>query len=191
MRTVFALLLTVVLALPVGTSAPPVPFATYEFGLGLSTGFNNELYTCFLVKMFEGKVVESTPITTDQFVWQAQGVIPSKANPDQLDKFAQYGIEICTAFEDSTTGRRHGTQCRLLDDLWKLRFWEYPFKTMEARTTGKGWSEKSNAPSERQLMLLSSYGFRSISDLCHGEAVFRLLHDIGDPEWVDNYRQGY
>ena len=56
------------------------PFATWTFGLSLSTGMNNDLFTLFVVKEFEGQVIANEPITRGQFVLQAQGALPSKAN---------------------------------------------------------------------------------------------------------------
>lgn len=173
-----------------GQGSPVPPFATYSFGLSLATGANNQIFTCFIVKVFEGKVVGTTPITSDQFVWQAQGVIPSEANPQGLDLFQVHDVPTCLAFTDSL-GRRHGTYCDLLNDLWKLRFWEYPFHSLDGVAHGKGWAEEPERPSDRQMLLLSDYGFRYVGDLCYGDAMFRLLHDVGDPEWVDNYRKGY
>ena len=171
---------------------PAPPLAVHHFGISLTTGAGSQLFTCFLVKEFEGRIVQADPITRDEFTWQIQGVLPSKANPEGADLFAQHGIEACSAVTD-TLGRRYGTFCPMMDDLWKLRFWEYPFTPVEgaAAHPGKGWSEKPNTPSERQLLLLSDYGFRYVGDICYGENMFRLLKDMGEPAWVDSYRQGY
>ena len=173
---------------------PADPFSRPEhrFALSLTTGVGSELFTCHLVRVKDGKVLDASPLTRDQFVWQAQGVIPSLANPQGRDLFADHGVEPCKAVTDSS-GRRYGTFCPVLDDLWKLRFWEYPFKPMEgaAQHPGQGWAERAGSPSERQLLLLSNYGFRYVGDICHGEDMFRLLKDMCDPAWVDNYRKGY
>ena len=56
---------------------------------------------------------------------------------------------------------------------------------------GKGWSEKPTVPGDRQMLLLNGYGIEHPTDLCIGEDFFRLLRDMGDPDWVNNYRQGY
>ena len=76
-------------------------------------------------------------------------------------------------------------------ELWKLRFWEYPFKLGDGGRAGQGWAESRTQPSPRQMLLLANYGFYRMQDMICGEDLFRLLHDIGDPEWVDNYRKGY
>jgi len=164
--------------------------ARYVFGMSLATGQNGQLFTLFVVKVHEGQVLESTPITRDQFIRQVQGRTFSKANPDGEDLFRKYGVTACTLPEDSAA-LGYLTDCITLDNLWKLRFWEYPLALVSGERTGKGWSEKPTVPSDRQQLLLQGYGIDHPTDLCLGEDLFRLLRDMGDPEWVDNYRKGY
>lgn len=174
---------------PAGTRPMP-PLATYVFGLSLATGHNGQLFSCFIVKEFEGRVIAADPITRDQFLLQARGISPSKANTEGNDLFTEFDIPQCAIHVDADGGAHMG-DCSLLDDLWKLRFWEYPFLVKDAAHTGKGWSETPNAPSPRQMLLLSDLGLRYPTDICYGDNVFRLLHDVGDSAWVNNYRQGY
>ncbi|MCB0794268.1 MAG: hypothetical protein KDB88_05990 [Flavobacteriales bacterium] len=185
-----ALFSVCLLPLKAANTRPAPPFATFQFGLSLSSGHNGQFFTCFLVKEFEGKVLHYDPLTRDQFLDQARGKLPSKANPEGIDLFERFEVYPCTTVVDEE-GRHWVNNCPVLDDLWKLRFWEYPLKTGQGQKTGKGWSEEPNNPSARQLLLLSDYGFRYATDICFGENVFRFLKDVGDPEWVDNYRKGY
>jgi len=164
--------------------------AIYEFGMSLASGANGQLFSLFEVKVHDGKVLESVPITREQFIRQAQGRTFSKANPDADDLFRKHKVTACTLPADSAA-LGYLTDCLTLDNLWKLRFWEYPFALSDASSKGKGWSEKPSIPSERQQMLLSDYGITYPTALCHGDDFFRLLRDMGDPEWVDNYRKGY
>jgi len=168
----------------------PRPQAQYAFGMSLATGQNGQLFTLFVVKVFEGHVLESTPLTRDQFIRQVQGRTFSKANPDAEDLFRKHGVKACTLPEDSAA-LGFLTDCVTLDELWRLRFWEYPLAGPDATRMGQGWAEKPTTPSERQLLLLSAYGIRYTTDLCYGDNLFNLLRDMGDPEWVDNYRKGY
>jgi hypothetical protein len=186
------LLLVITLALtPSRAVAPSVmPLATYTFGLSLSPGPNSQLFSLFLVKEFEGKVIQTDGLTREQFVLQAQGAIPSKANGEGVNLFHRYQVQLCLHPEDST-GTRLLRDCEVFDRLWKLRFWEYPFIQKEGEHPGKGWSEKREAPSARQMLLLTEYGILTLNGLAKGEDVFRLLHDVGDSAWVDNYRKGY
>jgi len=193
MRNSFARALSVLLAVSCtlcGQSLRPSPFATYTFGLSLNTGLNNQLFTLFSVKEFEGRIIQSEPLTRDQFVLQAQGVVPSRSNPDGINLFRKYEVQLCLAAA-ADTGGHYLYDCEVFDLLWKIRFQEYPFRLVEGQHPGKGWAEEREAPSPRQLLLLTDYGIMHRSDLVKGENVFRLLHDVGDSAWVDNYRKGY
>ena len=186
-------LLFVIMALPCahgrGDAVPP--FATYTFGLSLMTGMNSELFTLFLVKEFEGQVIGNEPLTRGQFVLQAQGAVPSKANPDGINLFKKYGVNACIPPEELADGQVVVTDCGVFDKLWKLRFQEFPFRQSEGQHPGAGWSEEPNRPSERQQLLLSGYGMLYMHSMAKGEDAFRLLRDVADSSWVDNYRKGY
>lgn len=192
MRFRSLLLVAVLGGLPLspGLATPPPPYASWTFGLSLSTGQNNQLFSCFLVKVLEDEVLSTEPITREQFVQQVRGMVASKANPEAVDLFTTHDVAACRIVTDEA-GMRRINDCPLLDDLWKLRFWEYPFLLHDGQRVGKGWSEEPNNPSPRQMLLLSNYGLRYPTDICMGENVFRLLRDMGDEAWVDNYRKGY
>ncbi|MFN3876434.1 MAG: hypothetical protein ACK4L7_11045 [Flavobacteriales bacterium] len=171
--------------------ARPAAAATHTFGLSLMTGQNNELFTFFTVKEHDGKVVEARPITRGRFVLEASGSVPSRANPQGINLFRKYGVNACLLPPELDDGTRTVSDCGVFDELWKLRFWEYPFKPLNGQQSGQGWAENRNMPSQRQQLLLCGYGICRISDMACGEDLFRLLHDITDPAWVDNYRKGY
>jgi hypothetical protein len=191
-RTLLRYILLILTCVPMasGNGLSNAPFATYAFGISLNTGSNNQLFTLFLVKEFEGKVIQSDPITREQFVLQAQGMAPSKANPLNINLFRKFEVELCLPLGEDTVGR-FLPDCEVFDRLWKLRFWEYPYKLMEGQHPGKGWAENRTAPSPRQMLLLTDFGMLHLGDLAYGENAFRLLHDVGDSAWVDNYRKGY
>ncbi|HOP44888.1 MAG TPA: hypothetical protein PLA11_15305, partial [Flavobacteriales bacterium] len=93
-----AFLIAIVLLLlpPIGAGTrPPAPLANYLFGLSLATGHNGQLFSCFMVKVFEDKVIGSDPITREQFLMQARGLEPSKANADGTDLFARFDVRRC------------------------------------------------------------------------------------------------
>lgn len=175
---------------PIGQGLEPASLAVKMFGLSLNTGLNNQLFTLFTLKVYEGKVIQADPMTREQFVLQAQGAVPSEANPNGENLFEKYGVTACLEYRpDSTLIRLQ--DCWVFDELWKLRFWEYPFRLQEGQHPGKGWAEKREAPSARQLLLLTDYGILHLSDVARGENAFRLLRDVADSSWVDNYRKGY
>lgn len=176
--------------IPGGQGLSPAPFAVKMFGLSLNTGLNNQLFTLFTIKVFEGKVIQTSPMTREQFVLQVQGAVPSEANPTGENLFQKYGVTACLEYrEDSSLIRLQ--DCWVFDELWKLRFWEYPFRLQQGQHPGKGWAEKREAPSPRQLLLLTEYGMMHVNDVARGENVFHLLRDVADSSWVDNYRKGY
>mgnify|MGYP001270325751 CR=1 FL=1 len=180
------LLLCFLLALPV-LLAYPQDQAEMQFALSLSPSTDGQLFCLFLVKVRNGQVVESRPLTRDSFIKQAQGRTFSPANPDADDLFRKYDVQQCTLPPDSAA-MGFLTDCRTLDDLWKLRYWEYPLKTESGQRVSKGWSEKPLVPSPRQMELLHGYGMRYPTDLVVGTEMFRLLRDMGRRDWVVKYR---
>lgn len=176
--------------MPFGRSVPPAAFAKYEFGVSLSPGQNNQLFTLYTVKEFEGKVIQVDPMTREQFVLQAQGIVQSKANTSGENLFRRFEVQLCLPVGPDTVGR-YLQDCPVFDNLWKLRFWDYPYRLVEGQHPGKGWAEKREAPSGRQMLLLTDYGILRLNDIARGEDAFRLLRDVGDSAWVDNYRKGY
>jgi len=185
------ILLPLLLLLPLlggaGLGTEPPGMATWTFGLSLATGPSSQLYSLYLVKEHNYDVVATEPITREQFMLQAQGAVTSKANPAGENLFRRYKVRECLHPEDSTKGV---ADCSVFDRLWKLRFKEYPFLLKNGGDPGKGWSEQREAPSRRQLLLLSDYGIMHLTGLARGEDAFRLLRDVGDSSWVDNYRKG-
>lgn len=186
MRPILPFLLLAV-AFPGPTANAQRP-TEHTYGISLNVGMNNELFTCFIVKLVDGKVAGTEPLTREQFVLQAQGKVPGKGNPEGVNLFAQHGVEACTAepHEDGTP--RYMWDCPALDLLWKLRWFEFPFHTMGGQSPGMGWAGRPASPSEGQMGILAGYGLDRVGGLIHGDALFRLLRDMGDPAWVDRYR---
>ncbi len=111
----------------------------------------------------------------------------SQANPDGENLFSKYGVKQCLNTVDSGG---FVTDCLVLDDLWKLRFWEYPLQMDQGQHAVTGWAGMKLRPDDRQLLLLRGYGMEYLTDVAIGENMFRLLKDMGDEEWVANYRSG-
>lgn len=178
---------SILVALCLGLLASGQPAAAYEFALSLSPSSDGQLFGFFLVKVKDDQVVESRPITRESFIKQVQGRTFSQANPDAEDLFRKYGVEACTLPPDSAA-MGFLTNCPTLDNLWKLRYWEYPVKEEGDRRARQGWSEKHLAPSPRQMEILGGYGLKFINGMILGQEMFRLLRDMGEREWVNNYR---
>lgn len=164
--------------------APP----KWEFAISLGSQTTGQLFSLFVVKVTkEGQVLESQPLDRPNFIRQVQGRAFSKANPEAENLFRKHGVVQCLNSKDSTG---FVYDCLTLDELWKLRFWEYPLKLQDGQHEQVGWAANKLRPDDRQLLLLSGYGMRFMQDLCIGDNMFRLLRDMGDPDWVNNYRNG-
>ncbi len=168
--------------------------AEHQFALSLAPTTDGRLFCLFLVKTAPdangvAQVVESRPLSRENFIRQAQGRAFSAANPDAEDLFRKFGVQQCTLPPDSAA-MGFLTDCSTLDNLWKLRYWEYPLRTEAGQRTAKGWSEKPLSPSQRQLEILGHYGLKFTNGLIIGAELFHLLRDMGDPQWVNSYRGG-
>ncbi|MBP8822353.1 MAG: hypothetical protein KBH07_01760 [Flavobacteriales bacterium] len=166
----------------------------HQFALSLSPSTDGRLFCLFLVKVARDtagapQVVESRPLSRENFIRQVQGRAFSAANPGAEDLFRTYGVVQCTLPPDSAA-MGFLTDCSTLDNLWKLRYWEYPLKVQAGQRNATGWSEKPLAPSPRQMEILGHYGLESTNGLIIGEDLFRLLRDMGRPQWVNIYRGG-
>lgn len=184
MRPFLFALLTVLA--PALAAAEP---ARWTFGLSLSPTSDGQLFSLFLVKVQDGTVRETRPLGREQFVKQAQGRMESMANKDKEDLFARFDIKACYLPPDSVAMGYSVRDCSLLDDLWKLRYWEFP-QHVAGNKAVQGWAAKPMKPSDRQMGLLAAYGLELVNGLVVGDDLFRLLHDMSDPNWVNNYRQG-
>ena len=181
------LLLVIALKAQTPTEAWPTP-PKWEFALSLGSQTTGQLFSLFVVKVTkDGQVLESQPLDRANFIRQVQGRAFSKANPEGENLLRKYRVTQCLNSQDST---RLVYDCLTLDELWKLRFWEYPLKLQEGQHEQVGWAANKLRPDDRQLMLLGGYGMKFMQDLCIGENMFRLLRDMGDPDWVNNYRSG-
>lgn len=164
---------------------------SWQFAASLGSTTTSQLFSLFLVKVDSNcTVLESQPLTRENFIRQVQGRAFSKANPDAEDLFRKYDVKQCTLPEDSAH-LGFLTNCSTLDDLWRLRYWEYPLQVEEGQRERLGWASEKLHPGERQMMLLSHYGMKHPLDLIIGIGFFQLLKDMGDPEWVANYRGGH
>jgi hypothetical protein len=165
------------------------PFAVWKFALSLGSSTDGQLFSLFMVKVVDDTtVVESQPLTRPNFIRQVQGRAFSQANPHGENLFRKYGVSQCLNTVDSTG---FVTDCLVLDELWKLRFWEFPLQVEQGQHAITGWAAHKLRPDDRQLLLLKGYGMGYMLDLVIGENLFKLLKDMGDEEWVANYRGGF
>ena len=139
----------------------------YFFGFNLKKSVNSQLVTYAIIKKNKNKKIEVNIISKDNFIQQISGNQQSKANPDGVNYLKNHDIELST-----------------FNNIWKLRFDEYPLKGKKT----KGWSSTPRQPSQQQMEILKKYSINNLSEFIIGENVFKILLDIQDPTWVDYYK---
>lgn len=115
-------------------------------------------------------------LTKDAFVEQASGKQQSLANPEKTDFFEKFKIK----------------NPNVLDDLWRLRYKEYPYFTDEKMEPG--WSSNDSIPflpTETQMQILKKFGMNRMSDYIIGEDAFKLLKLMEEPAWINSYKESY
>jgi hypothetical protein len=151
-----------------GQSGNPIPPAQYYFGFKIFDSGTGDLVRYGIAKVASDGKIEFTPLRKEMFFLQAAGKMESLANPEALDFWA-----------------KHQVYWRTVDQIWKLKYAEYPYERSEDT---EGWAQLAYAPSRGQLEFLSKYGIKKdISDLVYGELCFKLLQDIQNPEWQYEY----
>lgn len=151
------------------------------------TSANTALGSFYVVKTFEDVVVENIQISKEQFILQAKGRATSKANISRIDYFIVHKLDACAAEYDEY-GNNYNIECSVLDDIWKLRFNEFPIIRKVQPEDQQGWANKPHMPSERQWEILDRYGNGHGGKPFYGDDAWRLLQDMNDPKWVVDYR---
>jgi hypothetical protein len=141
----------------------------WHFGLSLATSSSGGMVRLGWIKIHEDGRQEIQWLTQRNFVMQASGQQPSRANPDRVNYFEKYQI-----------------RWDVFDILWKLRYSEWPYD--DERRQEQGWSGKMFVPSDAQWEYLGrNYGYSALSDFLHGENMWKLLQDVQDGNWVSQY----
>lgn len=147
---------------------PEVRHARYSFCISLLPGNNSAPVSYGIHRMSPDSTVEVYSISFDSFIRQFSGHEQSKANRDKIDYMKEYNIS-----QES------------IQQLWKLRYAEYPFGTSKEA----GWGGKLGMPSAAQMQLLGTFGIKNIGDVVYDQNLLKLLLKVNDPTWVEQYRQ--
>lgn len=124
-----------------------------------------------------GITEEISIISLNTFLAYATGTTKCDANPKKEDFFDVYNIE----------------NKDIVNDIWKLRYKKYPFKTTYGDTE-VGWSTNDSIPtmpSEEQFEILNQFGISKISDFCYGDNAFRLLKSMETEDWISTYKAAF
>ena len=175
-------------------------------GFSLMPGANSTAVTFHIIRKWDDpkKPIEGTNISQAEFMSIAGGFQSSNANPEGKNLFAEHGLINCGFFNDTVINHmlyNGGMRCNPVNDLWRLRYAEWPFyvaaprkinqaNTLDPQGPGPGWARKPLMPSEGQLEILKGYGpiTDPMVDVIWGDDAFRLLKDMQDAGWVATYR---
>lgn len=175
-------------------------------GFSLMPGANSTAVTFHIIKKWDdpAKPIEAQNISQAEFLSIASGLRQSEANPKGENLFLANGLNDCGWFNDTIVNRifyEAGTRCNTINDIWRLRYAEWPYaipaprakgggaNTLNPSGPGPGWARKPLQPSEGQLEILKGYGpVDPMVDAIWGAEAFRLLKDMQDDGWVATYR---
>jgi hypothetical protein len=145
---------------------PKIRHSRYSFALSLMSSGNSNFISFGIMRENPDSTREVIFLKKDAFIRQACGYESSRANPDKLNYFEEYSIDI-----------------KILDELWKLKHDISPY--------GKelGWSTTDyGAPSQAQYSMLNEFGIHKKADYVFGENLWRFLIKVSDPTWVGQYQ---
>lgn len=154
------------------------------FAVGLFTGAHSQLVTYAFVTVRDGNLEAVQVVSEQQFMYTALGYWPHVVNPNRINFFEKYDVDSCFLLYNDAGTKVAGYYNKPFHDLWKIRFFEHPFHfDME------GWSQGRIKPCRWQSEYLQyRYGIQSVlTDYFWGDSLFKLLRDVQDPVWIDNY----
>ena len=163
----FLIVILLLLTLFVSAQVDKKPTYKSYFGFSLVQTMYGGMIHFGIVRVHSDGTEEYRYYGRHNWLLQVAGHLGSEANPDSVNLFLKYDVDP-----------------RMVLDLWKLRYSEYPYKSKTQKT---GWAHKMYGPSEGQLTFLKKYGFETIVSFVYGDKAFQLLKDMMDPEWVDAY----
>ncbi len=126
------------------------------------------------------------PLSLKEFCFFASGEWPSVYNRNRINLFELNGV-VGGVLPNEFTNKPTYPYCPSLDSLWKLRFNEYPYL---GESRGDGWSQDKWLPGKRQMNYLTdNYGVGTLDAHYFADTSFwKILRDVMDPEWIENYR---
>jgi len=155
------------------------------FGARISMTQNSEM-TTFIAMRYgtDGTLREQKVINRDDFIRILSGFWPSPFNPKRINYFEKENI-FGGVFVDSVLLEKV-PYCPALDNLWKVRYSDYPFQG----GSEEGWSLGMYKPSEKQEeYLYDRYGVGDLDmDFFIDTNFWTLLRDVSDSTWIMNYK---
>lgn len=169
-------------------------FTTYHLAFSLQPSVNTQNMTFAVVGENNGRIVNKRFISLESFVLIASGQQQSGANPNNENLFDKYDIsEGRYKWKyDDIKDKYDSVEVLFLEDSWVLKYKRNPqcpggcIPSPGMKT--EGWAQYNFRPSWPQLQILQQYGVIYIDDFFYGENMFKLLHDMEDPQWIQNYQ---
>lgn len=169
----------------------------YFFAYKIMPSMQRELVVCAIIKPNpEGKDYIKY-VSTKSWATQLTGYQTSKANPEKENLVLKYEIfeipdTIISLGEDEVKDYTILRTVFLLNNLWRLRYSEYPYETKGKPE--KGWAihpeEKAiTLPSESQMNILRKYGIQELNNFFLHEGALKLLKDFRNRDWQTRYSQ--
>ncbi len=143
----------------------------YYFGFRIAPSYSTVVQYC-IVFAPTGKIEEVIPMSKSTFLAEIRGEEPSVANIKNSSNML-----LLNNIDEKT-----------LDDLWKLRYKEYPLFQMTPKEPGWSSSNENFIPAPKQTEILQAYGVDNINGIFFGVNALRLLKDMGDTKWIDSYK---
>jgi len=180
--TVLTLMLFYLLS-SLGYSYPEEKKVSTTISLGVKIGMipSGGLHQFALIYYKDGRLASIQPVTTDRLIKVGTGKWPIPGTRKFHDFFAQQNMYVFP--EDSQEVFNIKAS---IDSLWKVRFAAHPFD----HAKGDGWSQGDYRPSlKQQEYIFNRYGVRGYDqDYFVDSSFFKLMKDVQDPEWIEQYK---
>jgi len=142
----------------------------YYFCIKLTYGESDNLVIYSIVGINKKGKQTQHFLSRENWMYEFTANRPSLANPNNIDFMKEYNINYKT-----------------IKSLWKIKFSEYPW-SQKYPDDIVGWAGKQQSPSKRQMEFLKQYGINKfISDPIYGDKLIKLLQDMQNEAWVNEY----
>ncbi|RFC53521.1 hypothetical protein [Brumimicrobium aurantiacum] len=178
-----SLFLMGLLSLEKGSSKNAYSYGPNRVSFGVKIGLlpTGELtqYSLFFFK--DQQLVGNQPIDLPSLIKIGTGKWPIPRTNIFTNIFEEKGFKLDTLPDGKIVDYNSA-----FDSLWKIRFEAHPYK----HELGEGWSQGEIRPStKQQVYIYDRYGVRGYDqDYFVDTSFFKLLKDVIDPTWINNYK---
>lgn len=176
----------------------------YELGFKLMPTAGTKVVTFAILSIDtinDNRIVKTEFFEEGTFIKFCKGLLWSKANPKKINYFDEYEIDCGIMLDDpimkkgilsqDTMWEEMAPLCLPFYDIWKIKYGVHPHYSSGSTAIpdeDKGWAKTRYRPGYTQTLKLQEYGVNNVDDYFYGDGMFRLLKDIQDYEWIENYK---